>query len=196
MPDLIHSYLFLDMETTDSDPMTCDPWGVAYTIDDFFSDGTVKKSEAEGEYYLFHNQKPTPWVLENTDYLKHFQPDGTPYLGPIFASEFIRHLSAECRSFNSSPIYLVGANVGAFDNVILQRLRRQEDNLAPFYHYRCVDIESMYMSFHNVRAPLGLDWVYENIFGKKRVNSHTAKQDRDDVRKIFYALVFHIDPPA
>lgn len=106
---------------------------------------------------------------------------------------FIMQLMSDTVKYHC-PIYPVGAQVGGFDMVILNRLKdiffsdRDVENIA---HYRSIEIGSMMMGYASTLSPTGLANCWTAVTGKKHTENyiHGSRPDVDMTRETFYGIL-------
>ena len=154
------AYLHVDLKTTSPDRHSCDIWSAAWTMDVVQEDWSIKAGQSKNAI-LRHGSRATTWVFANTDYLKYFTYDGdrkAPKTQVELPRDFILRLAVLIKSVKC-PVYLVGANVGGFDAIILERYAQKHLGESLSHHYRTIDVESMAMGYFNGH-------VSGNLFGR------------------------------
>jgi oligoribonuclease (3'-5' exoribonuclease) len=162
------NYLFLDLETT----------GLDSSVDEITEAAWITDSGQERVFFVEHDRLPSPWVLDNTDYLTRIAR------APKVAFARV----ATILGFDCGPeTYLVGACI-AFDDRFLRAAYANTREVVP-YHYHVIDVEAMAMGALGLDTMPPLKVLREKlgIPGKNQA-AHTALADAREVKLIWDAL--------
>jgi DNA polymerase III epsilon subunit-like protein len=160
-------YVFLDIETTGLEP-----------YDQITECAFINHEGEEKCWAVRHDRLPSPWVLENTDYLTRIV--SAPKISRF---DLAGHLRAAC----DAETHLVGAGP-AFDDRFLRTLYKSLNISVPWSH-RLIDVETMAMAIFHLDRPPALKDI-RGLLGLPPATApaHNALNDAREAKLVFEAM--------